>query len=393
MAASEIKLPSGGKISLAIRCLGSVLLPKVVDEAGPEAERGKELHAKLEKLFKAKRQIPDGSSVEDRELYSRVQNTIAWSGAPVANESAELGVAVDPSSWACGSYVAHSVPGLRERPSAGAVDVHDTSGKSTPVDLLVADGSDDVAGVRTGLPLVGDSSGDRASWFVAIADLVQQRSSSGFAVYDWKSGAYSEDPKYSWQFLLPAIWLYELAGQPADFSCYCAAVYISKPNDLGFDVQDVEFDAGDVGSAKLRLRDLYNRIQSSDPGRVTLYEGKHCGFCPARHRCPAKVGAFADAMSIATDVVPLDVDVVKASRTLVDDMPQLKKMEINILKEHGGELDLGDGRVAVLTKDYRGKDKVFTKRAKPKRSDAPEDGDRGTETERTPAAEGIRAGW
>lgn len=81
-----------------------------------------------------------------------------------------------------------------------------------------------------------------------------------------------------------------------------------------------------------------------------------------------------------------DEAIVSASRVLFDSQPQLKKAEINILKEHGGELDLGDGRIAVLTVDGRKREKVYTKKSNAKYkgtsagSDASETSEHGTKS-------------
>lgn len=59
----------------------------------------------------------------------------------------------------------------------------------------------------------------------------------------------------------------------------------------------------------------------------------------------------------------LDVDIVKAARTLLDSKPQIDKAEKEILRNNKGVLDLGDGREAVLEVDKRGKEKVYTRKS------------------------------
>lgn len=342
-------LPSAGKIGLAWKCLGSVLLPQAKDEAGPEAEEGKRKHAVLEEFFKSGRQEKPGDPA-DSELCERACATVGSADA----EWPEFGLAVDPS----GSTSVWS----RSSPSdTGVVEttILSISGVERRDVLLVADGSSDGGGIS-----VGSGSVDRANWFVAVADLIQWRGGSTFAVFDWKSSSWATDPQYNWQLLLPAIYLWLSLGRPDDFRCELGIIYIAKPTGDGAFERSAQYfvDASDCERLLRSLGKLRDSIRRSDAGRVTLYEGKHCDYCPARHRCPAKVGALEKAVEAAfIGIKPSDVGLVKVSRTLVDSAPQIKKMEINILKAHGGELDLEDGRVAVLT-EKNGKYKVYTRK-------------------------------
>lgn len=384
-----VKLPSAGKLNLAFKCLGSVLLPKVVDEAGPEAEKGKELHAKLEKFIKAGRKAPDGTGDDDIEFFSRAVRSLR-EGA--IDESAEFGMAVRSVDWATSRYDPKRLESNDLQESSSGMD----AGGPTHAGVVASSGSDNSAGVDGVSGSVGDAPSERDVWFVAVADLIQRFSSTEFAIYDWKSSNWVQEPQYNWQFLLPAIWLYISSGLPASYACHASAVFISTPDESGgFKRSYYCFTAADCERAMVQLGRLYRDIRSASnsPETVTLYEGKHCGYCPARHRCPAKVGSFVQAL-LTMDPWRLDKiadeTIIAASRSLVDNMPQLKKMEINILKEHGGELDLGDGRIAVLTKDYRDKDKVYTKHASKTGSNASENGDSGKEGGRDSPAEGVR---
>lgn len=364
-----INLPSAGKIGLAWKCLGSVLLPQVKEEAGPEAEEGKRKHAILEKFFKSGRKDKP-TDPADSELCERASTTVGRADA----EWSEFGLAVNPDgrhalwsrriqseSWreSTGELLRDAMVGME----SGGYGGNDKSGRN-----LVAHGDSDGGGVHLGRT----ESVDRSDWFVAVADLIQWHGASRFSVYDWKSSSWATDPKYNWQLLLPAVYLWLSLDRPSDFKCELGIIYIAKPTDSGVfertPVHIVNSDECDklLGLlGRLRLRILR---ESQGPGvragldSVTLYEGKHCDHCPARHRCPAKVGALAAATeALFLGIKPNDIGLVKVSRALVDSAPQIRKMEINILKEHGGELDLGDGRVAVLT-EKNGKYKVYTRK-------------------------------
>lgn len=338
-------LPSAGKIGLAWKCLGSVLLPQVKDESGPEAEEGKRKHAVLEEFFKSGRSKAPADPA-DAELCARAIRTVGSSDA----EWPEFGLAVDPDGGV--SVWTRDDRGDTFSRQPGASD-------NTNDGMLVAAGSSDGARVSLG----GEQSVDRANWFVAVADLIQWRGASSFAVFDWKSSSWAPDPKYNWQLLLPAVYLWLSLGRPDDFRCELGIIYISKPENDGF-ARTVPWyvDSSECDRLLRQLGKLRESIRSADAGRVTLYEGKHCDYCPARHRCPAKVGAISSAIeSVFLGIKPNDVGLVKVSRTLVDSAPQIKKMEINVLKAHGGELDLEDGRVAVLT-EKNGKYKVYTRK-------------------------------
>lgn len=320
-----VKLPSGGKLSLAAKCLGSVILPQVVEEIGEVGQNGIEQHAKLEKFFKGQRKEPEDSTDEDRELYRRLVATIGGE-LPELGEWAEHGGAVDAIRLVQQDYIYSS--------------------------------SD-------------DSSLDRSRFFPGIADLIQRTGEYEWAVWDWKSSGYVPEPKYNWQLILSGLRLFILSERDAQFRCSLGIVYTGQPTDDGKLKSDVAtFDAGFFERKRKDLGFLQRRLESADPKTVKLYSGKHCKFCPARHRCPAIVGAFSRAVAVSFGMKGVrDEDVISASRAYVDNAPQLSKMEKEILKRHGGELDLGDGRIAVLeTKVSKstGKvtEKVYTKHGK-----------------------------
>lgn len=318
-----VKLPSGGKLSLAAKCLGSVILPQVVEEIGEVGQNGIEQHAKLEKFFKGQRKEPEDSTDEDRELYRRLVATIG--GRPELGEMAESGGAVDAIAMVQQDYVYSSGD---------------------------------------------DSSFDRSRFFPGIADLIQRTGEYEWAVWDWKSSGYVPEPKYNWQLILSGLRLWLLSVSPASWRCSLGIVYTGQPTDDGKFKSDVAtFDAGFFERKIKDLGFLQRRLESADPNTVKLYPGKHCKFCPARHRCPAIVGAFVGALNISSGGNAHDEDVISASRAYIDNAPQLSKMEKEILRRHGGELDLGDGRIAVLeTKVSKstGKvtEKVYTKHGK-----------------------------
>ena len=218
-----VKLPSGSKLSLAFKCQGSVLLPQVKDEGNERTDNGKAKHATLEKFWKGGRS-EEGFTGEDLELVRRASVTV---GLAASGELAEFGLALDPSDWGCRLY-RHGRDGV-DQVHLAAADMVRKSRDANGSGLLGPAGGADTGGVY-----VGDSEAERAQWLCAVADLVQRKSPTSFAVWDWKTSSWVQDPEYNWQLILPAIWLYCYSGQPAEFSCELGAVYIEKPDGNGF---------------------------------------------------------------------------------------------------------------------------------------------------------------
>jgi len=317
-------LPSGSKLSLAVKCLGSNLLPQVKDEPGEAAIAGTETHAKLEKYIEGGRKEPQDSSDSDRDLYRRVHATTIR--ADTISESAESLISVDA---------------IR-----GVASVHDSA---------------ELGSI------------DRSERFIAFADLIQWNSDYEFSVWDWKTGGFAPSPEWNWQLILPGLCMYIMSGRDPRFRCTLAILYTGQPTDDGkFKTDSATFGGDFFAKCESKLGFIQKQLKSSDPSTLKLYEGKHCGYCPARARCPAKAGALLSAMGIIAEMNGeneiLDEDIVKASRFLIDNKPQLDKAEKEILNRHGGQLNLGDGRIAVLekkTSEKTGKttEKVYTKHA------------------------------
>jgi hypothetical protein len=373
--------PFGKKHRVII--LGSALLPVVKDEGNARTENGKEKHAKLEAYIKAGRVPPDGSSPDDLDLYARAAATVGVA----ENESAEVGIALGlgPDGWVARRY-------SRDIPSGPGVGTlrGEASDERRQSPVVVADGGADLAGDGGYDPVVGDSPAERASWFVAVADLIQQRASGEYAVFDWKTSSWVQDPKYNWQLLLSGLWLYVAGGRDPAFRCELGAIYIERPVDVGSSDESVlksfqrtepyELDAAGAERNLGQLGRLRSRLLTEAPENVELYEGKHCAYCPARHRCPAKIGAFSNLID-ELESPGNELTLLKMLMTINYNRPQIDAAAKNILRENGGEMDLGDGRIAVLTKDKRDREKVYTKRAKQTGSNAPEDDKSGEESE------------
>lgn len=378
-----VKLPSGSRMGLAMKCAGSVLLPQVVSEPGVEAQEGTKQHATLEKYFSNERRL-EGADAEVVSYCERVSRTIGTFAA----EYPELGLYIDPNDWSAGWFVArrdaNSVVECRLSNSVLEMGrLHDA-----PWMQLDSNGDSDGGRVVRSEPMEYEQW--RAGRYVAVADLVGWNDAKSIAIWDWKSAGRVPEPRYNWQLLLPAIAIWIICGRPDGFSAnlgigYVSAVVERYRDELQDGIPELEGRGTviatdeycatdtDIQSAFAGLQRLQARLASETPETVTLYQGKHCAFCPARHRCPAVRSALCGIADTS------DLGLIRTSRALIDHGYQLRQMEINILKEHGGELDLGDGRIAVLTKDWRKKDKVYTKRAKQARSNASETNIEGTE--------------
>ncbi len=325
-----LRLPSGSKLGLGMKCMGSFLLPQVRSEAGPAAEEGKRIHALVEKYFTSGRS-EEGLSDADAALCRRVDRSL---GRPELSCSKfELGLLVDPGDRAAGRSASCNI-------------------------------------VRASEPVPDEL---RSSSFYCIVDhLLYQEPSDGRAerasVWDFKTGAtYVPDPEWNWQLLLPACGLWILAGQPDDLSVEAGILHVRAdsidPDDC-YRAERHVYESHRLRASLEQLQKLASRGRQANPGTVTLYEGKHCQYCPARDRCPAKVGAIAQAMELCfnEEVAANDNDMVRMSMLLMDSKPMIDKAAKEILRNNGGTLDLGDGREAVLDVDKRGKEKVYTRR-------------------------------
>lgn len=369
-----------------MKCIGSAVLPQVKEEAGPAALKGNDIHASLEKFIQRGRCESETDSDSERELFRLVGAACPDPGDSGA-ESAELGVFIDPRNWNAEfvRYEPANSSGSADKRRSGSMGSYD-DGAGRKADLLAADGGVDDIGVQRTL-----SESERAMGFLSVCDLVQRKSASKaeFAIYDWKSGlGYIPNPQYNWQLLCPAVGLWIINGRPDEFYVQGVILYTSiTTDDYGNRVfskppDRYTYDAKILRNAEWKLRSMYGAMlrASGDRGsasrsvEVDLYEGKHCVFCPARARCPAKVGAVGAALKVALGQEATPEAIVRASMLLVDSTVQIKKAAIEMLELYGGNMDLGDGREAVLEVDKKNKKKVYTKHAKTApRSDAPED--------------------
>lgn len=364
-----VKPPSGSTLGLAMKCLGSVLLPQVKSEPGAVATEGTRIHAVLEKYFKAGRVCPEEATEEDRKTCELVARAVG--GMPEGGESSELAVFVQ------------AVDGVF-RTATQRVDQWTMVG----VGPGWRNELQDMAASDTGLSVGSDGSlhgpgnlRDHEAYvslrhrsFVAVADYVGLQSERHVAIWDWKSSGWVPEAKYNWQLLLPAIGLWLAAGSPGDFRADCGILYLDKLSSVGSDLRDATstatFDSNAIAKSLRQLRFLEQSL-ACDPDKVALNEGKHCFFCPAAARCPAKIGTLGNAL-IDLGLEVNDFALVKNYLALSETWTS--KSAQAALERAGGVMDLGDGREAVLTVPPA-KRKIYTRKthAKQARPDAPED--------------------
>lgn len=341
--------------------MGSFLLPQVKSEAGESAEKGTAFHALVESFFKEGRTIPDSASPTERLLLRRIRKLV---GPPAGLfERPELACVLQPSNGISELLSVSRGFDSREpfyhRLHNGSHEsaVEQTGGQPAP---HVESGS------RHGVPVRGAGVGtdsvfvDRAISILAIADFVQIFDGSTIAVYDWKTGAWPGDPKWSWQLIVPAVAVWIIAGRPSEFRSTGYLVGVDLATGRIKPVKHV-LSARDLANYERHLRNMVERAGRQDPATVTLYEGKHCAYCPARDRCPAKIGALTKAMENFLWADVSDLELIKGYVALTESKFSNNKVAYEILERHGNVMDLGDGRDAVLTVKS-GRRSVYTRK-------------------------------
>lgn len=367
-----VKRPSGSKLSLAMKCLGSAVLPRVESDPGPPAIEGKRKHAVLETFFQNGRTHSEGTSPDDRKTCELVARAVGE--IPAIGERPEVAIFVS------------AVDGVSRtlRKEEWSNDGRDHLAGADERNLLVSEGS--VHGDRDSR-LSEAYKSFRSGMFVAIADLVQLHSDTHASVWDWKSSGYVPEAQWNWQLLLPAIGLWLSSGARSDFQCDLGIAYL----DERLESNSVPYSArGDFLRSRFeQLRRFEQRLLSATPENVDLYEGKHCFFCPAAARCPAKIGSLGSALAELGMVVD-DLSLVRNYIALKDTW--ISKTAFDAMERNGNVLDLMDGREAVLTTDGK-KRKIYTRKANGQtRSNAPEADQQGEAGGGVETSEGVRVG-
>lgn len=357
-----IKLPSGSRLGLAFSCQGSVLLPQVRSESGEKAKEGTKLHAVLEEFFA--RGCTPGEAFGDgeRKTCERLKDLIG-SKFRLGLFYPELAFGVDPSDWSghIGKYAVGSDK-ASDVETSNATKLHVVSGYN--VNPLLSDGVPD--GERS---LRAISESERSNWYLAVADLVGRDESNNYVILDWKSGSsWLPDPAWNWQLLLPAIAIQLITGNPANtYTVATVKLESGGPGDYtpSFTHEPVTLGSADIERRAASLKWLHGRLESYSgaPEKTPLNEGRWCGFCPARDRCPAKIGAIAAAIKTLGFEAD-DMSMLKAALLLTESSPMLSKAKIEIMDRLGPIVSLGDGREAVLEVDGKGKKKVYTRKVK-----------------------------
>lgn len=361
-------LPPGSRLSLAQKCIGSVLLPQTKEEK-QHLEDGKSVHSALEAYFKSGRQIDPGLDDDRLKFVRLVDGAVGRCGS----EFAELGVGLDPDQW--DQVLVSGIPGVNGLPDPEH-DGHTRSGD------VVRQGGNVVIGrlpepvlLQPGAERREDDSSkaildsDRSRYFIGFADLAQLGCAGeiDLKVWDWKTGhTWVATPEWNWQLILTAVAIWCCLGKPEPFKAELNILQLGdgtgEPKTQTF-VADADF----LQSKLYGLQWLKRRLEAGyEDGRYTLYEGKHCTFCPAWDRCPAKVGPLREMASALVEK-PESLshqDMIRWWLHLKDSMKKFDDGAYEILERNGNIMVLPDGREAVLARDKKNRRKVFTRKGK-----------------------------
>lgn len=256
-------LPSASGIGLAMKCVGSVVLPRIEEESGPEAQRGTRIHRAMEKLVKREAKLAE---LVDLEADESVAVTALWKAF---------------SLWFDG------VEGEQQRNNAvpEVALAYDLRKRMTRV-----------LGVCIGRAYPETA----ASEVVGTAD-VMLRGSGQSVVVDWKVGRVQPDPTSQlWQMRTLALMAARWSGDRT-----ARAVTIWAPHGANVTTVDAAtFEALDIDLIEAELVELLDRI--TDAHRDVLEDrtpqlalGSHCSQCRARLACPARVGLIRSAVADA----------------------------------------------------------------------------------------------
>lgn len=330
-----MRLPSAGKLGIMMKCLGSFMLPQVKSESGhtPEAAEGNRIHGIIEQYLLNNRK-EEGLEADSLAICQRLSRTMG--PIPAGGERPECRLLVYPF-------------------------------KDGPDSLRVIGRDED------------PTEEDRADAIYGICDYLGEDSPGSFRVTDFKTGAfYVPAPEWNWQLLLPAIGLYLASGRSSEFKCRANIIHVRESSivlrgdESVYDCSPYTYDSQLIEHRLTMLQKQINKAKFYERKNVPLYEGKHCDYCNARARCPAKVGALEQAIKVVSGLDVTDIGMIKTAVGLIETKPQLDKAAKELIKIHGLKrevegkteyaYDLGDGREAVVAVDKRLKEKVFTRK-------------------------------
>lgn len=256
-----MKLPSASKIHLALACPASLILPRVRDVAGDEAELGTDLHQFLEDAGTAARDGRDGSSFLDLERVREIALANV-AGDSKARERCEV------VNLAAMPWTRHDLyeAGFTLNARTGAVRFEGCGLKHGAIEP----GDDEIPGVFDRVLDVPDE------------DLVE--------VDDYKSGNGDlPRPNLSPQLLTGAAMAAAHFGRSRARVRYLRILEDGEPRPIG----PVVVDAFDLGMHKARLAALPETAREQAIRRATgeplsFTTGKHCTYCPSFAFCRAQ---------------------------------------------------------------------------------------------------------
>jgi len=268
-------LPSASRLELAMRCVGSRVLPRIEEESGPEAERGARIHAAMQKLMKTRCGLEGLGELADDE---RTSAATLWDAAPLAMTMADFARHV-------GAEVAMAYD-LDERT---ARSIGTNIGRAYP-----AMRRSEVYGTADAIGLERDTC----------------------HVIDWKCGRLHHG-------FIGSSWQMKALGLMTARLYQRSAVRISlvwaPPGAERATVDSMMLEALDLDLIECELRELLRRLEDAERDvlegrapRLTL--GAHCARCPARLACPARAGLVRSAVADgAKELTALSAELASAT--------------------------------------------------------------------------------
>lgn len=251
-------LPSASGLELAMRCSGSVVLPRIDEQSGPEAERGTRIHEAMQKLVKTRCGLEGLEGLADDE---RTAAAALWDAAPSAltmvdmtgEVGAEVAMAYDldeRTSRSIGTGIGRAYPAMRRAEVYGTADA-----------------------------------------------ILLERDTAH--VIDWKCGRLHPGiVGSSWQVKALAL----LVARNFERSAVRISLVWAPPGAERATVDSVMLEALDLDLIECELRELLRRLEDAErdvlEGRAPrLALGPHCARCPARLACPARAGLVRSAVA------------------------------------------------------------------------------------------------
>lgn len=242
-----------------MKCVGSVVFPRIEEESGPEAQRGTRIHRVMEQLVNREATLADLTDMEPDESVAVTALWRAWRHAAASDTcsvESEIAIAYDLRSR-CARILGRSIG--RRYPSTSANEVYGT------------------------------------------ADVVTTTGGGLACAYDWKCGR--ADPgraSDSWQLRTLSLMAARLNGLSSARAC----IIWAPPGAQVATVDVAVFEQLDLDLIESELVELLDRVSEAhrdvcEDRTPQLALGPHCSCCNSRLACPARVGLIRSAVADA----------------------------------------------------------------------------------------------